>query len=920
MPSPNRFVSICIVIAAVLSAPQLSLGQDSISSIAGGGPNNLAALSASIGFPESVAFDSAGNAYIAESYASQILKVSAGGTVTVVAGNGTSGYSGDGGAATSAALYQPEGVFIDGSGNIFIADTENSVIREVVASTGNIQTVVGVNYDASGGSSCQSGGDSGPALSAHLCLPYSVFVDSSGNIFIADFGNSTIREVVASTGNIQTVAGKPGTPGYIDSVLATSAELDLPAGVFVDGAGNIIIADTFNSVIRVVNPGAQPVTIAGTSIPAGFIKTVAGSQYDSMEGSKCQFTGDNGPALSAFLCLPIGVFVDGSENIFAADYANFAIREVVSAGTISTVAGTLGVDCQTYATTGCGDGAPAISAQLNYPSGVTVDASGNIFVADTEDFAVRKVTGGNIQRCAGNATEAYSGDGGLATNAELNDPGAVFADASGNVFIADTSNSVIREVLASSGDIATVAGNGVAGYSGDGVKPITTELNFPGGVFVDAQGDIFVADTANSAIREVVAATGLIQTVAGTPGTAGYSGDGGPATSARLANPNAVLVDGSRNIYIADTGNSAIREVVASTGNIQTIVGTPTKTCDDTQTPGCGDNGPATSAYLNFPNGIFLDATGDIFIADTFDNVIREVSATTGTIQTVAGTIGTSGFAGDGAAATSALLDGPYGVFLDASNDIFIADSDNAAIREVVAATGFIQTVAGIPATAGGFGTPGFSGDGGPATSAELNAPSGLFGTSSGKLLIADTNNARIRELAPAPLSVTVAPSAATVVVTALQQYTATVTGNPNTSVNWFVNGVPGGNSSIGTISTTGLFQAPTAVPSPAAVTIAAISQVDNTTTGSAQATVASPSTTNSVTVTPTPIQVYTGATQAFAATGNSAANTAVTWYVQGVQGGNPTFGTIDTTGNYTAPAAVPSPATVTIEAVSQAD
>ncbi len=228
-------------------------------------------------------------------------------------------------------------------------------------------------------------------------------------------------------------------------------------------------------------------------------------------------------------------------------------------------------------------------------------------------------------------------------------------------------------------------------------------------------------------------------------------------------------MDGSGNIYIADTANSAIRVVNTGTaqitvagvaipaGDIQTVAGIPTKTCDDDTSPGCGDGGPAISAYLNFPAGLALDAAGDIFIADTFDNAIRQVSATTGTIQTVAGTIGaTGGFSGDGAAATSALLDSPSGVFIDASGDIFIADSDNAAIREVVAATGFIQTIAGIPATTGGFPTPGFSGDGGPATSAELNSPSGVFGTSAGNLYIADTNNSRIRELTSSP-----APSAA---------------------------------------------------------------------------------------------------------------------------------------------------------------
>ena len=935
MPSPNRLTSICIVIAVALCAPQFSLGQYSINSIAGGGPNNIAALSASIGYAESIAFDSAGNAYIANSYlyANQIIEVSSG-IVTVVAGNGTPGYSGDGGPATSAALYQPEGVFVDGSGNIFIADTENSVIREVVASTGNIQTVVGVNYDASGGSACQSGGDGGPALSAHLCLPYSVFVDGSGNIFIADFGNSTIREVAASTGNIQTIAGTPGTPGYIDDVPATDAELDLPGSVFVDSAGNIIVADTFNSVIRVVNPSAQPVTVANTTIPAGYIGTVAGSQYDSFEGSSCQLTGDGGPALSAFLCLPFGVFVDGSEDIFVADYANFAIRKVVPAGTISTVAGTLGADCETYATTGCGDGAAATSAQLNYPSGVTLN-SGNIFIADTEDFVVREVTGGNIQRFAGNAFQAYSGDGGLPTKAELNNPGTVFVDLSGNVFIADTSNSVIREIVASTGDITTVAGNGTAGYSGDTGPATSAELNFPQGVFVDSAGDIFIADSANNVIREVVASSGKIQTVVGN-GTAGFVDDVAPLL-AELDDPYAVAVDISGNIFIADNANDVIRVVNTGTSaltfgpisvppnTILTVAGTPQQDCGEDQTSSsCGDGNVANTVntvYLSSPAGVAVDTTDDIFIADTFDNAIREVSVSTGIIETVAGTIGAiGGFSGDGGPATSAFLDSPYGVFIDESNDIFIADSENAAIREVVATTGFIQTIAGIPATQGGFPTPGFSGDGGPATSAELDFPSGVFVSLTGKVFIADTDNSRIRELGPTPFTVTVAPSTATVVTGALQQYTATVTGNPNTSVNWLVNGIAGGNSTVGTISTTGLFTAPTAVPSPATVTITAVSQVDNTTSGTAQATIANPSQTNTITVTPTPVDVYATAVQPFSAADNGTATTAVTWYVEGSQGGDATFGTIDASGNYTAPAAVPSPATVIVEAVLQAD
>lgn len=978
MPSLKFFASLGIVVAFALCAPEISQGQYSINTIAGGGPNNLPALpvaplagstAASMGYPESIAFDSAGNAYIAESYASQILEVSTAGTVTVVAGNGTVGYSGDGGPATSAALGEPEGVFVDTSGNIYIADTDNSVIREVVASTGNIQTVVGINYDSSEGSGCQYA--DGPALSAYLCDPYSIFVDGSGDIFIADFGNSVIREFVASTGNVQTVAGNfTAGPGYSGDGPATQVQLDLPACVFVDAAGNIFISDTFNSLVRVVNPSTQPVTIDTVTIPAGYIGTVAGKQYDSMEGSACQLT-TNGTATSEYLCEPVGLFVDGSDDIYVADYYNSAIREISSGGTITTVAGTLPTagtpitSCSTYLTNGCGNGGPATSAELNNPSGVLLDSSGDIFIADTNDFVVREVTASNsnIEAFAGNGFQAYSGDGGSPTSAELNNPGGVFIDTSGNVYIADTVSSVIRFInngtsaitiagtTIQPGDIGTVAGNGIAGYSGDAGAPTSAQLNFPQGVFVDAHGDIFIADSANNVIRFVnnttssytvpgtttVIPAGDIGTVAGN-GTQGFIDNVAPL-SAELDDPFAVAVDISGNIFIADNANDVIRVVNTGTaaltfgpisvpaGMILTVAGTPQLDCgEDLTSTACGDGDVANTAntvYLSSPAGVVIDANDNVFIADSSDNAIRKVSVSTGIIQTVAGTIGpVGGFSGDGGSATSALLDNPSGVFLDGSGDIFIADSDNAAIREVVAATGFIQTIAGIPATTAGFPTPGFSGDGGPATSAELNFPSGVFITSAGRVFIADTDNSRIRELVPAALTVTVAPSTATVVVGAFQQYTATVTGNSNTGVNWFVNGLAGGNSTVGTISTTGLFQAPAAVPSPATVTISAISQVDNITTGTASATIASPSATVTVSVSTNPAvtQVYTGTVQPFIAAVTGSSNTAVTWYVEGSQGGDTTFGTIDTSGNYTAPANVPSPATVSIEAVSQAD
>jgi len=934
----------------LLLAPQALIAQYAISTVAGGGPNGLAALNSSIGYPGSIAFDSGGNTYIADSFSSRIFEIDTLGNLTVVAGNGTTGYSGDGGQATSAALNKPEGIFVDGSDNIFVADTDNCLIREI--SGGIITTVAGGTMLPCPGYS----GDGGPATSAQLADPYGVFVDGSGNIFIADTDNCLIREV--SGGIITTVAGSTSSGcGYSgDGGAAQSAQLDEPQALYV-ASGNIFIADTFNSLIRVVNTGTAAAIVNGVSIPAGDIQTVAGNNPQNNGACGTNYNGT--PAVGAQLCTPGGVFVDGAGNLFIADTSNFVISEVPASNVVATV--NINVVAGTLGTAGYSNGTSAITATLNYPANMIVDGNENIFIADTDNFVVREVTASNgeIQTKIGNNTLAYSGDGASALDAELYTPGSVATDSAGNIYIADTANSLIRVVNTGTtaisiagvtiqpGYIQTVAGSYYVSanplvpceYSGTPVASTSATLCNPGGVFVDNSGNIFIADTQNNVIRVVnpnapggagiTIATvnipaGDIATVAGTgalcSGSASACGDGGLAINAELNTPNGVAVDSAGNIFIADTDDFVIREVASSSGGISTVAGNYTE-CIDPSSP-CGDGSTAINAQLNFPQGVFVDVSEDVFIADTLDERIREVTASNGSltnanISTVAGS-GTRGYAGDGAAATSAALDTPFGVSVDRSGDIFIADTENSAIREVAAATGFIQTVAGI----GPPPTPGFAGDGGQATSAELNSPTGLAVSSVGNLFIADTDNARIREL-KASIFVTVAPNPVTVVTNALQQFNATVTGTGDTSVNWQVNGVPGGNSTVGTITTSGLFTAPATPPTPSTVTITAISQADNTTTGSAQATIANPSGTVTVTVSTNPqgvTQIYTSSVQAFVATVTGTTNTAVTWYVEGSQGGDATYGTIDTSGNYTAPANVPSPATVVIEAVSQAD
>ena len=334
---------------------------------------------------------------------------------------------------------------------------------------------------------------------------------------------------------------------------------------------------------------------------------------------------------------------------------------------ITTICGTGGAGYS-------GDGGAATSATLNQTVGVALDGSGNIYITDYGNNVVRKVTAatGIISTVAGNGIGGYSGDGAAATSARLNGPEVLAVDASGNLFINDANNSCIRKVTIATGIITTIAGTGGAGYNGDGIAATAAQLNYPQGVGIDASGNIYIADQSNYRIRKVNAATGLISTIAGT-GAGGYSGDGGAATAATLNQPAAVDVDVSGNVYIADYGNNVIRKVTVATGIITTVAGTSGGYS--------GDGGAATSAQLNQPYGINVYGSGDMLIADYANNVIRRVLASTGIISTVAGN-GAAGYSGDGGLATSANLRNPLQVAWY-SGDIYIADWLNNVIRKV---------------------------------------------------------------------------------------------------------------------------------------------------------------------------------------------------------------------------------------------
>ncbi len=676
---------------------------------------NLSGLTASAAIaPATVTISSSGDLYFSDAPSNTVLRFS-GGTLTVVAGNGIEGFSGDGGPATMASLAKPLGLGLDSAGNLYIADSDNHRIR-CVAPNGIITTVAGNGH---GG----YGGDNGPAIAAMLAFPNDVKVDSQGDLLIVDTGNLRVREVTP-TGTISTIAGNGVQKFAGDGGPAVSASFVFPENVAVDPAGNIYVSDTADSSIRRISPSGVistfagihqfgysgdggPATKAALTYPQGLQTDASGNLYIADSASnrirvinsggiistlagdgQASFNGDGGPAAKAELADPASIAVDSSGQIYIADTENNRIRKVSASGVMSTFLGTGAADSLQ-------DGGPATSASLASPNGLAVDKAGNLYICDTANQRIRELrTDGTIITFAGNGSIGFSGDGGPATAASFAFPQAISFDGAGNLYVADRNNHRIRRVTPA-GIISTFAGNGFGGFAGDGSAAPSAELAFPSGVAVDSSGNVYIGDTGNARIRKVQA-SGTITTVAGSS-TAGYSGDGGPATSAKLSNPTGLAVDSAGNLYIADSSNGAIR-MVDHTGNIKTVAGNPSST-------NFGDGELALNAALSSPIAIALDNAGNLYIADTQSSRVRLVNPS-GYISTIAGT-GESGFAGDGDLATHARLQYPCGVALDGSGNVYISDRDNDRIRAVLAtAPTFMASPASLSFSAQAAGAP----------------------------------------------------------------------------------------------------------------------------------------------------------------------------------------------------------------------
>lgn len=593
-----------------------------------------------------------------------------GGDIYTIAGNGTAGYSGDLGAATSAELSGPRSISFDSSGGLAIADSSNNVVRYVPATSGTYfgQSMTADDmYTIAGDGTAGSTGDAGPATSAEINAPGSVAFDSSGNLAIADGTSRVIRYVPITSGthfgqsmtadDIYTVAGDPSTYDENFGGPATSSGLANPTSAAFDSSGDLLIGDYGDTVVAIV--AATSRTIAGQAMTADDIYSIAGNGWSI-------YSGDGNPAPQSEISGPERIRVDAAGDMVIADSGNDAIRFIPKASGTYYGQSMAGGDIYTIAGVGysgdSGDSGVATSAVLNTPNGADIGSNGNVAIADTGNNLIRYVpavtgtyfgesmTANHIYTVAGNGTAGYSGDSGAATSAELNEPAGVAIDSSGGIVIADTENNVIRYVSANSathfgqsmtaGDIYTIAGTGTAGYSGDTGGATSAELNAPQSVSLSTGGNVVIADSSNSVVRylPITSATyysqsmtaNHIYTIAGS-GSSEYNGVA--ATSAELAGGAAdATLDAAGDIYIAQGPADIVRFVPVSSGtyyNRSMTAGDIYTVAGHLWTQGySGDNGPATSAQTWYVQSVVPDPSSGFYLSDWATGTVRYVTGT----------------------------------------------------------------------------------------------------------------------------------------------------------------------------------------------------------------------------------------------------------------------------------------------------
>ena len=627
--------------------------------------------------PQGVAVDGLGNIYVADNNNHTIRKITSAGVVTTIAGQATVAGSADG-TGSAARFFHPRGVAVDGAGNLYVADADNHTIRKITPA-GMVTTLAGL--------AGASGSADGTGSGARLMTPEDVAVDNSGNLYVADSGNNTIRKIT-SVGVVTTLAG-PASFYYTGNVA-------------VDGTGNVYFTDANKGMVFKITPAGAHSTLAGQP-----------SHYGSADGTGSEARFSN----------PRGVAVDDSGNVYVVDAGNYNIRQITSTGVVTTLAGSAGSGGETDGT--------GSAARFYEPTGIAADRFGNFYVADRGNNTIRKVTAGGVVTTLAGIASTYGSADGTGSAAQFRSLVGMAVDGTGNIYVVDQNfgqGGTVRKITPA-GAVTTLAGSATANGSADGMGS-SARFSYPTGAAVDTAGNIYVADSGNRAIRKINPA-GMVTTLAG-----GDSGSlDGTGTAAKFGQLDGIAVDGSGNVYVVDSSNNTIRKIT-SVGVVTTLAGTA-----DYYSPGSLD-GTGSAARFYSPRGIAVDSSGNLYVVDG-SHTIRKITPA-GVVTTLAGTASSlpAGGAADGMG-TNALFNQPSGVAIDASGNLYVTDSGNCIIRKITPA-GLVTTLAGNVSSP--LYGPAYGSEDGTGTAAYFSFISAIAVDGSGNLYVADVDNATIRK------------------------------------------------------------------------------------------------------------------------------------------------------------------------------
>jgi sugar lactone lactonase YvrE len=713
--------AVAVTVFAAMALPAQPLLITTVAGFAGKGSDNGAGAGALFNGPQAVAVDAAGNVFVADTGNNVIRVVTAAGVSSTLAGMPGVRGSADG-LGTNASFNQPAGIALDGAGNVYVSDFGSSIIRKVTPA-GAVTTIAGTPG--------VTGSANGSGSNARFFHPMGLAVDSATNVYVAEYGNHLVRKISPAYA-VSTLAGVPGVYGSTDGL---GGRLYQPEAVTIDQAGNVYVADAGNAAIRRISPDGTLTTLAGSPGTVG---------------------NADGSGTSALFYQPAGICADSATNLYVADYFANTIRLISRTGSVTTLAGLPGAP-------GSADGANS-SARFWAPQGLAMGGNGTVYVADTANSTIRVMTAAGMVTTLAGSPSCGSANG-AAASARFYSPRNVAVDSQNNIYVADTQNSVIRQITPL-GAVTVLAGT--PGLFGSADGPGATALfSGPQGIAVDADGNVYVADTGNSTIRKITPG-GVTSTLAGLAGIPGNAD--GTGTGAHFCQPQGLAVDSGGYVYVADTGNHTIRKITPG-GVSSTLAGSSgtVGSCD-----GAGNN-----ARFNAPTGVAVDGSGNIYVADSNNHTIRRVTPD-GVVTTLAGYAGLLGCA-DGAGANARFFE-PAGLSVDGSGNLYAVDSGNSALRKLTLAAGAwtVSTVAGLPGAIGSFD--------GTGAGAEFYYPAGVTVSAAGYVFVADAGNNTIRSQGIPP-SILVQPQSQTNETGSAAIFAVSVYGSLPLTYTWLYNG-----------------------------------------------------------------------------------------------------------------------------------